>query len=81
VKKTYTYNGPLTSVTLTSGADGEETAVILTDGITVPLPEENTYVQRLVALKRLTEVTTATTVGATGRAPLQKSKEEPPNAG
>jgi hypothetical protein len=45
----YRYTGPLTSMTLPDGRD-----VILIDGQTVDLPDDNPVVQTLVALKRLT---------------------------
>lgn len=44
----YRYSGPLTSMTLPDGRD-----VILIDGQTVDLPEDNPVVQTLEAIKRL----------------------------
>lgn len=51
-EKIYTYNGPLTGVTLPDGRHMR----LVTGGPAQPLPEDNPYVKRLVALNRLTPV-------------------------
>jgi len=50
-KKTYIYNGPVTSATVGNGE-----GVSLHPGVETALPADDEYVQTLVALGRLTEV-------------------------
>lgn len=55
--KTYVYHGPDSGATLDMGKEQPPLEAMLWNGRPVELPSDNLYVRRLVALKRLTEVT------------------------
>jgi len=74
-KKTYLYSGPLSGVTLDSGEE-----VMLHPGKEVPLPEDNPYVQSLVAQRLLTETKTEVPPGPpVPVAPAKAAKKEVAN--
>lgn len=71
-KKTYLYSGPLSGVTLDNGEE-----VMLHPGKEVTLPEENPYVQSLVAQRLFMETTTEVPPGPpVPVAPAKATKKE-----
>lgn len=70
--KTYIYTGPDSGITLQDKQTS--TDVLLRDGMTVDLPEENAAVRTLVGMKYLTEVP-AGAAAVTPAAPAAPAKK------
>ena len=72
--KKYTYSGP------PSGAPLETGDVLLFNGKTYDLPEDNEYVQVLVKLKHLKEVKTEAPAKAELEAPKEEAQKPAPKS-